>query len=513
MKNKVIKYISAVLVVSTTFIACDLETAPSDAMVDSEVFKTVDGSEKVLVGAWGYLMETFSTYANPGYGAFLRTSDAMGSDVVLNAKYGFASHYAFNALYSKGGTNNFSWNLTYRTINSVNNVIAKVSQSEGDFNLKQRVLGQAYAFRGFMYLHLASSYGFAIDLDPNMLIAPIYTEPTDQNTVGHPAASVSTVYKQALSDLEQALDLIPENYVRNFKYKFDRSVVLGLLSRGNLYARNWDKAVEYSDELLAQPSTSILMDEAQYKSGFSDASNVEWIWGHPQTAEQSNASYQFNFLDVTSTQSYYYSFNADPYFADLFDQDDYRRSMMYWAPDPAVSTPRDNDVAYFRYAKFKFKGSQIGDIVLMRNSEIYLINAEAKAHLGLATALEPLNALKQARGAQIVSGLTGKDLLEEIWIERRKELFGEGFALVDIVRNQQSVVRKDFPQSNLIPYTYKEINSDGNITDVTVNLLPQGHRILNFPDNSSFVPNSIYYLYRIPEIEEIENKNLFSQLQ
>ena len=154
----------------------------------------------------------------------------------------------------------------------------------------------------------------------------------------------------------------------------------------------------------------------------------------------------------------------------------------------------------------------MADIVLMRSSEMYLINAEAKAQMGHADAINSLNTLKQARGAKQVQGLVGQDLLEEIWLERRKELFGEGFALVDIVRNQQNVVRKDYPQDKLIPYTYQIMDKDNKVQDVTVNLLPQGHRILNFPDQSSFVPNSKYYLYRIPEVEELENKNLFEGL-
>ena len=37
------------------------------------------------------------------------------------------------------------------------------------------------------------------------------------------------------------------------------------------------------------------------------------------------------------------------------------------------------------------------------------------------------------------------DLLETIWLERRKELWGEGFSLIDIIRNQQTVVRKAYP--------------------------------------------------------------------
>ncbi|MHC5201900.1 RagB/SusD family nutrient uptake outer membrane protein [Myroides sp. LJL119] len=510
MKKNLYKSIFLVLVISLSFVSCDLETEPSNAVVDTEVFKTASGNDKVLIGSWGYLMESFSTYANPGYGAFLRTNDAMGSDVVVNTNYGFATQYAFNSLYQRSGTNSFSWNITYKTINSANNVIAKVGQSEGSIQDKQRILGQAFALRGFMYLHLASSYGFAVDLDPDMLIAPIYTEPTDANTQGKPASSVSQVYKQAISDLEQALDLIPDTYVRNAKYKFDKTVVLGLLARSNLYARNWDKAAQYSDQLLS--INGVLMNEAQYKSGFNDVNNVEWIWGHPQTPEQNNASYQFNYLDVTSEQSYYFSFNMDPYFQEAFDDGDYRKTMMYWAPNPSIKTPKDRDVAYFRYAKFKFRGSQIADIVLMRTSEIYLINAEAKAQMGNSDAINSLNTLKLARGAKEVGILTGQELLEEIWLERRKELFGEGFALVDIIRNQKSVERRDYPQDQLIPYTYQVLTQDNQLKDVTVNLLPQGHRILNFPDKSSFTPNSKYYLYRIPEVEELENKNLFDKL-
>ena len=54
-------------------------------------------------------METFNSYANPGYGAMLRANDAMGSDVVLNTKYGFRAHNEFTAIYGKGGTNTLSW--------------------------------------------------------------------------------------------------------------------------------------------------------------------------------------------------------------------------------------------------------------------------------------------------------------------------------------------------------------------------------------------------------------------
>ena len=112
---------------------------------------------------------------------------------------------------------------------------------------------------------LATHYSFAIDKDPNAVCVPIYTEPTDNDVAltGKPASSVSEVFAQALSDLEDALLLIPENYSHgndaNAQYQIDYSVALGLLARTHLYARNWQKAYDYASDALA--INSYLMNE------------------------------------------------------------------------------------------------------------------------------------------------------------------------------------------------------------------------------------------------------------
>ncbi|KZE83108.1 SusD family protein [Myroides marinus] len=509
MKRRFIKYILGAVLMSGTLVSCDLDTSPTTALEDAKVFKTTAGSEKVWNGTWVYLMETFNSYANPGYGSFLRASDAMGNDAVLNGNYGFINHYRFSAIYGKGGTNSLSWIMTYKVIDNMNNIITRIDGSEGPVADKKRIKGQALALRGFMYLHLASSYSFAIDLDPEAKTAPIYLTPSTATTTPNPLATVRELYNQSIKDLEEAYNLIPnlDSYKRGSdKFRIDQQVVLGLLSRVHLYARNWEQAKKYSD--LALANNDRLMSESDYKAGFNDASNVEWIWGHLQTPEQSGASYQFHYLDTTSPDSYYYSFNADPYFKDLFDDGDYRKSMIYWAPNPSNVAPKEKDAAYMRYAKFKFKAGQIADIVLMRTSEIYLINAEAKAQLGDGDAINKLNQLKTARGAKVVSGLAGKDLLEAIYVERRKELFGEGFALVDIVRNQKAVERKAIPTGMTVPFTYETIDNAGVVKNVTVNLVANGHNVLNFPDKTAFVPNSKYYLYRITDSEINENPHL-----
>ena len=38
-----------------------------------------------------------------------------------------------------------------------------------------------------------------------------------------------------------------------------------------------------------------------------------------------------------------------------------------------------------------------------------------------------------------------------------------------------------------------------------------GHTTVKLPDGTDFVENSIYYLLRIPEQEELQNPNLYSK--
>ena len=95
--------------------------------------------------------------------------------------------------------------------------------------------------------------------------------------------------------------------------------------------------------------------------------------------------------------------------------------------------------------------------------------------------------------------------METIWLERRKELWGEGFSLIDIIRNQQAVVRKAYPRRS--PLTIFTLMKTDKLTHLRKKT--QGHRFFNFPDKSAFCPNSKYYLYRITDAEELANKNLY----
>ncbi|MFC6099538.1 RagB/SusD family nutrient uptake outer membrane protein [Olivibacter domesticus] len=495
--NKNIIYITSLFIALLVSCKKDLNTSPTDAVADSEIYKTADNIETVINGTWAYFNDTYFTFANPGYSAIMRTGDAMGSDVALTTKYGYRDAYAFTELFDRS-TNRVKsfWTLLYKVIDNCNNVIAKVDAAEGDARKKAQLKGQAEALRAFCYLNLATYYQFSYQKDPQALAVPIYTEPTTVETEGKPKASLEEVYALITADLKDALVNL-EGYSRPSaeKYKIDQSIVNGLLARTYLNMGEWALAAQSAQ---AARQGYELMAAVNYSDGFNDLQNSEWIWGHGQTTEQNTASYTFHFLDVSSSGSYYYSFMADPYFKELFDAQDIRSQLFEW-------DGQEGREGFLRYKKFKFKSNLIGDIVYMRSAEMYLIEAEGYARSGQTQqAIEALNALRNARKAVLFSGGSQEELVQAILVERRKELWGEGFSLSDILRTQGTVVRKAYVDANKNPIKVTVITPSG--ASKVVN--GQGHRIVNLPDGSPFVANSKYYLFAIPLEEVQQNPNL-----
>jgi len=482
----------------TGLFACNkqLNTAPSDAVSEDIVLKNVDNLTTISEGTWAAMMDDFygGTFSNPGFKTIALTSDAMANDVALiTTKYGFPTAYRFTQMNDKTQSRvSAIWGQLYKIINNSNIIIVNAEKVAGDSIAKKVLKGQALALRAHTYLTIASFYQFSYLKDSLAKTAPIYTTPTTATTAGNPKAPLKDIYEQIFADLSEAKSLLV-NYERPAKYKINVDVVNGLLARAYLNTGRWAAAAAAADE--AQENYP-LMAAAEYSKGFNDAGNSEWIWGHSEIPSQSDGSYSFHFLDVSSSSSYYYSYMADPFFAALFDDGDIRKTLFSWDGSAAARE------GYLQYKKFKFKADQTADLVLMRSAEAVLISAEGYARAGnLSAGTDALNKLRAARGAKLFEG---GDLINEILLERRKELWGEGFGLSDIIRNQQSVVRKPYVDAN---------GSDIKVTVVTPSgaskqVAAKYHTALKFSDGTDFKANSPYYIFVVPQGEEQNNPNL-----
>ena len=384
-KIKIQSILTAVagLFLATSCSSSFLDTEPTDA-VSSDQVAVAGNAERLFNGAWYNLFEYGTTYANIGYRALQCQDDMMASDVVSRPKYGFNSSYQFNdvAIPSDGRTS-FAWYLIYKTIDNCNTAIS----IKGDSEELRQAQGQALALRAFCYLHLVQHYQFTYLKDKDAPCVPIYTEPTTSSTEPKGKSTVAQVYQQIFDDLNLAQDYLT-NYVRKGdgqKFKPNTDVVNGLLARAYLLTGQWGEAAKAAE--AARKGYSLMTTTAEYE-GFNNISNKEWIWGSPQTLSQSDASYNFYYLDATYVGAYS-SFMADPHLMDTFVKGDIRLPLFQWMRE-----------GYLGYKKFHMRSDDTADLVLMRSAEMYLIEAEAKVRDGVALdqAVAPLNTLRTARG-------------------------------------------------------------------------------------------------------------------
>jgi starch-binding outer membrane protein, SusD/RagB family len=100
-----------------------------------------------------------------------------------------------------------------------------------------------------------------------------------------------------------------------------------------------------------------------------------------------------------------------------------------------------------KYASKKFKAAaeadSRGDVCIMRAGEMYLIEAEAHARMNqdaLAQA-DLFTLLKNRNPSYVMTTKTGQALIDEILVQRRIELWGEGFRFLDLKRYNQALDR------------------------------------------------------------------------
>ena len=109
----------------------------------------------------------------------------------------------------------------------------------------------------------------------------------------------------------------------------------------------------------------------------------------------------------------------------------------------------------FAYMQFKILCADqpgIGQLNNFRSAEMYLIEAEANCHIGGkdAETQKLLVALNKdsGRNPAYTCTKTGDNLLQEVKLYRRIELWGEGFDWFDYKRWKEPIVRKAYPEGS-----------------------------------------------------------------
>lgn len=361
--------------------------------------------------------------------------------------------------------------LLYNIIYATQEVIASVPEDTENPDLKAK-RGQAKAIRAFAYLNMVPYFQFKYVGNEDKPTVPLMAdEKTTIDPLNNPRAPMKDMYAYILSDLNDAIaDL--KGFQRENKGVIDRQVAFGLRARAHLYMEKWAEAAADADSAVLGYEPYAMSELTE--PGFYEAGDHNWIWAVliPQSvASNAYATWpsqigSFSGWGYTAGTGIYRSINnllfnkipatdvrkawwldenmQSPYLENL-TWGDYQGQAIAAASIPDVKEPM------FPYANVKFgQRSGIGakyndgDWCLMRAEEMILIKAEAYAKAGdLAKGKSILeNFVKTYRDPSFVS--TASSVMafsDEVWLQRRIELWGEGFAMADKMRLNKNIVR------------------------------------------------------------------------
>ncbi|MEC9194965.1 MAG: RagB/SusD family nutrient uptake outer membrane protein, partial [Bacteroidota bacterium] len=329
---------------------------------------------------------------------------------------------------------------------------------------KEGLLGQAFTMRAFYYFQLAMEFQHTYAYDLTLPAPPIYSEPAIE---GKGMSTLGELYDFIIADLNAAVQTTPEE--RTNKSYVNRNVAYAIMARVQLVMGNWQEAANAA----AIARQGYPLNPNQYPMGFDDMNASEWIWAMPQRADQTNYFYiaPHAFTDNINDGYGLAFWNKD--FVSLFSSSDVRNTFfdLYGL---------GNSNQYYARASSKFTFDFSSDIPIIRSPEMMLIEIEANARLGKESeASTMLFSLQQNRDPDAVaSGNTGNALIEEILIERRKELYGEiGVEWFDAKRLRKGITRtgnhRVGSSANLLPddkkfflkIPQKEIDANPNINE------------------------------------------------
>lgn len=421
MKRYLIKILRVKVLVALMFaMGCSEEfldePVPTDEVSSVVIYGSRAGADAYMAGILRRMRGQYTTgHDAGGLNSMFYARSVKGNDVI-QANTWFTFDYANDNREPTYRRTTFSWDFSFYEIGQLNQFIAGVEESEGISDAdKAELLGQARALRAFYYHQLVLEFSPAYSADPNYPAPPIYTEPSVD---GNPMSTTAEIYDLIVDDLTFAVANL--STARKDKSFVNVNVANAFLAQVYQVMGQWGNAETAADAAYGGDPAAAL-DASEYSEGFNSLSSSEWIWGLPQYDDQS--AYYFSAPHaqadhyVLSYQGTF--FNGD--FVALFSGTDVRN--LFVAGRYSGSTP----ASWFHYISRKFQFNFDSDIPIIRAPEMILIEAEAKYHNGDTPGAQALlYALQLNRDPDAVaSGNTGAALLQEILVERRKELYAE----------------------------------------------------------------------------------------
>jgi len=509
-----------------------LDTKPISFTTIDNFYKTPEDVEIALRGCYGRLINSYSVNSRAGlfFVGDIGTDELLGNPYSTPDAGSNMDQFIFGRVVKTNLMARDLWENMYSSIYGINLLLSKLDEVPMDEDRREQVRGEATFLRGWHYMYLGMVYGGV----------PVYTTvPHEKDKARDP---LQQVMEQAIADLQYAYDHLSDNRVAGVANRWTASGYLTklycYLAAGKKFEAGkelnfplnsfewvdvdgyYGRAQQLADELIATSGYRLAEDYRSLFSEGSTAKQAEEILLTILPSRENKAGFAPTFYHFPvgyygggwgtcrPTQEVYDRYDT------LYD------ARVHWVvgghgTDPATEAidgmeyvkplplNLSNGVAYdgdYNVTKLRAVSSAVrntdfyfGYYPLLRLADIYLLNAEATAHLeGDDAGREILKAVRsraliQSRAddvAVLQTAYRRSDFIQELLDERSRELCFEQQRKFDLVRFGR----------------YVSAIQDISTTRGVWNSLSARILIDNISESKIWLP--------IPEEDEISNPNL-----
>ena len=454
MKKYIILFAAAVLGASCSNL---LDQTPTDKYTPEDLEKADPFTvvESMMNAAMSTVHSLGSGTQYRGYKCLNLNLDCLGNDLVVNRSGAgwFTDMYAMQGYRGATDTNpSMQWQVYYKYIWAANDVLKFVDfdkSTAANLPKLKMVAAQAYTLRAFSYYHLICQFQDAYLFGgKDKSGVPVYTK---SGEAAKGRGTAQEVYARILEDLTTAIGYFEEGATPASKEGISIYVAYMTLARTALTMGDYTTAVTAANSVI-EGGFSLMTEDEAFDNGFQKLGGPETIWGYKWTQNTSLTNNSFA-SHISATVNSYGGLSGGYKMIDsrLYDQisgDDWRKEL--FLPYNAQYTyPNGSSNVIPKYTNMKFNAPNYNqDEVYMRLSEAYFIKAEAQASTSANHAADYPGAqqtlydiLSTRIDGYVKSTKTGADLLDEIRLHKRIEMWGEGLEYFDNKRVNKGVDR------------------------------------------------------------------------
>ena len=464
--KKILYTIIAVVALCMANTSC-LNKYPENAIPSDKAINTLDELDQAAIG----LYEAFLSPAL--YSGYLTLLPDIQCDMV-HAVNGYTNIYGNIWRWDILSTNSeitAVYASLYQVIARANYLLEYAPRVEATLTDEEQIehynqiCGEAYFARAMAYSELIKLYCKSYESDEEAQSEKGVVLVTKYNT-DEPMmrASLYDSYQRVISDLDKAAELmavdssVPMNGLFGSTY-FNEYTAYALRARVALYMKDWDAAIEYSSKVIDSGYYILSSATTEMGSGMSyftymwqydEATEIIWKVGFTLNSHGGALGQVFFNYDYSSMKPDYV---PSEWVLGLYSDSDMRYPNYFQTYQTGHSHGLTWPLLVKYFGNMEFFNQQVMHTTMpkpLRLAEQYLIRAEAYIMKeNYSAAGDDLGTLYSARhlGFSGSVTLTSANAMQTIEEERIRELYMEGFRLMDLKRWHKGFERRPQEQS------------------------------------------------------------------